>query len=231
MVLSLLAGTVHLHLLGMSVLAGGPLETELSLPPLSLASAYSSDLPAGILAAQNPPPPGGTPPPPPPGNPPPGGAAPSDTVGLYEKSHQFGVKGGIGFTIDPDSFLMGLQGDWMVAPNISVGPLFQIGVSDNIFLFAPTLNGQWTIPLPFAGWERVRPFVNGGLGLLYLKKDRRGPDVDDFGFLFNVGTGAEFILSPDLSLGTHMLFNVIPDKVIDENFFFSWQVVTARFLF
>lgn len=44
--------------------------------------------------------------------------------------------------------------------------------------------------------------------------------------------GLGFTADPDTFLlalvGTSVLFNFLPDKILDENFFFSWQAAAAR---
>ena len=67
--------------------------------------------------------------------------------------------------------------------------------------------------------------------MAYLHKDNRRGDNDDVGFLFNLGFGADYYLTERLSLGSNLLFNIMPDKVLGENFFFSWRFVSVSYHF
>ena len=141
------------------------------------------------------------------------------------------LRGAFGFTLDPETFLLAFEGNYFVDENFAVGPLLQLGVSGNRVILAPTVNFRGVFDLPVEGLERLKPFVQGGMGLAYLQKDNRRGDNDDVGFLFNFGFGADYHLTNELSLGSNILFNVMPDKVLGENFFFSWQLISASFHF
>ena len=71
----------------------------------------------------------------------------------------------------------------------------------------------------------------GMIVLSYIDEDRRGRDRDDVGFMFDFGGGVEYPLNETVSLGTHMLFNILPVDTACENFFFARRVATIRFRF
>ena len=80
--------------------------------------------------------------------------------------------------------------------------------------------------------------MQGGLGFTYIDIDVPGNlppgvnvDDDDIGLLMSVGFGADYRITDSISLGSRMLFNVLPDDVLGENFYFSWQVAAIRFRF
>ena len=79
--------------------------------------------------------------------------------------------------------------------------------------------------------ERLKPFLQAGLGLAYIDKQRPGPDRDGVGLLMDMGFGADYFVSDEVAFGTSFLFDVLPDAVAGEHFFFSWQVLTASFHF
>ena len=80
--------------------------------------------------------------------------------------------------------------------------------------------------------NRFKPFVNYGIGILYLDEDQRGGgDDDDAGLLLNVGFGFDVYISDRVSFGSSVLFNFMPSEVLDEHFFFSWHVGTLSFHF
>ena len=148
------------------------------------------------------------------------------------------VSGGIGFTLDPGTFLMTLGAEY--APDgtagFSAGPLVQFGVSGNNTIIAPTVNGRYAFDLSDSKDDiarRLSPFLQGGLGFAYIDKDRSAPkkDKDEVGFLLNMGVGLEFELSDSVSIGNSILFNVLPVRTARQNFFFSWQFATMRYRF
>ncbi len=140
-----------------------------------------------------------------------------------------------GFTADPENFLLAFEAPFGVAPGVTVGPLLQLGLSDDWTIVAPSANVRYAFDLSAASTPEVRrlsPFIQGGLGFAYLDRDRSGRrDRDDTGFLFNMGGGIEYFVTEQFAVGSSIMFNVLPDSVIGENFFFSWQMGSARFLF
>jgi opacity protein-like surface antigen len=157
-----------------------------------------------------------------------GGGAVPDRRGPWS------VGGALGFTIDPSCFLTAFEADYAVTRNLLVGPLLQVAVSDEEEVVAPSLNVQYLIDLPesTAFLDRLKPFAQVGMGFAYIEKERRGrSDKDDLGFLLNVGFGAQYELTDEFAVGNSVLFNVLPDEVIDERFFFSWHFLTATIRF
>ena len=157
----------------------------------------------------------------------PGGAA---APGPAEE-RRIGVRAGVGFTADPGSFLTSILADYRVVPNLQAGPLLQFGVSGNTFLIAPTVQVQYTLPVTVNGAEALKPFAQGGMGLVYIERERNGPNLYDSDFLINFGLGADYWLSPKMAIGNNFLFNFVPGKVLDEAFFLSWQFLTVRYNF
>jgi hypothetical protein len=147
-----------------------------------------------------------------------------------------GVRAGIGFTAGPGTFLTAFELPYYLTDRFSLGPLIQIGVDDRDTLVAPTLNARFA---PDFGQRKssndfvreLAPYLQGGIGLLYLNRDVRGGDIDDTEFLFNLGLGLDFPLTERVSVGTQMLFNVIPGSALGEKFFFSWQLATVEYRF
>jgi hypothetical protein len=138
------------------------------------------------------------------------------------------VQAGLGFTASPTDFLLALELDWFVTNNFAVGPLLQFGVDDHPFIFAPTFDFMGMFDI---GDSPVKPFVQGGLGLAYYNEQHRHGSDDEAGFLINLGGGGDFFVAPRVALGTDMLFNIITTGALGDHFFFSWQVITVRFLF
>jgi hypothetical protein len=130
-----------------------------------------------------------------------------------------------GFTSGPETALSAFQVSHFLTDTIALAPVLQLGVADDHFLFAPSLDAKIAIDVDAA--PRLLPFVQGGLGFAYIDEQRSdGRDDDDVGFLIHAGGGAEWFVTDRLSLGTAVFFNFLPGSVQGEDFFFSWHVIT-----
>ncbi len=151
-----------------------------------------------------------------------------------EKS-PWSIYGSLGFTLDPETFLLAFGGDYAMTEAFGIGPLLQLGLSDNTTIVALTANGTWGFDLrehvENETLRKLRPTVQGGFGFAHVDKDRGFGDVDDTKFLMNVGFGVEYPVTDHFSVGNSLMFNILPWNAAGENLFFSWQFATARFRF
>jgi hypothetical protein len=165
--------------------------------------------------------------------------APAPAHAQASKAHgldagDWSVHAGLGFTDDPDGFLVAPSFEYSLTRDFSVGPLLQLSFGDDDTIVAPTLNLRYRVDLSDVDNEfvrRIEPFAVLGPGFAYIDKDRRFGDDDDAGFLISGGFGADYWVTEDLAVGNTVLFNGMPDDVVNENFFFSWQVVSLRYRF
>lgn len=136
----------------------------------------------------------------------------------------FGV--GLGLQADtPDgtSFALGLSGDYYLTQGFSIGPLLQMGFTDDLFQLGLSAQAKYAFDL--AKIPELKPHIEGGIGFIYSDLDRRyRRDEDDVSFLIPAGIGAEYRLTNSISLDTTFLFNFTNLDVRDENFFFTWLV-------
>lgn len=125
-------------------------------------------------------------------------------------------------TADATAFAVGLSGEYFLTQNFSLGPLLQMGFTDDLFQIGPTIQTKFTFDLP--DLPQLKPHLQGGIGFIHADLDRSGrPDLDDTSFLIPLGFGAEYRLDRNISIGTTFLFNFTDlDDVRNENFFFSW---------
>ncbi len=130
---------------------------------------------------------------------------------------------GGGFNLNPDGALLGGQLDFYLTDEWAVGPLLQLGFSDDDFVVAPSFNVKRVFGMLTVGDTRWRPFVQAGVGLAF--------DDDVLGLLLNGGGGVEVFLSNDLNLASTFMVNVMPDKVLGESSFLSWQIVQMQIRF
>jgi hypothetical protein len=155
---------------------------------------------------------------------------PAANVDPLRTEGAFFLSGGLGFTLDPDTFLLSLGASYGIIDYVTIGQLVQLGVADERTVVAPTLNAELSFDLGDLS-RQLQPFVHAGVGLAYINKEERGRVRDGIGFLVNAGGGARYWLTPSFALGSTVLFNFLPAETVDENIFFSWQVVTATVRF
>jgi len=126
-------------------------------------------------------------------------------------------------TPDGTAFALGITGDYYVTQEFSIGPLLQMGFTDDLFQLGLTAQAKYTFDLTEI--PELKPHVQAGIGIIYADLDRKaGRDEDDVSFLIPLGIGAEYRLTKSISLDTTFLFNVTNLDVRDENFFFTWYV-------
>lgn len=142
------------------------------------------------------------------------------------------LRAGIGFIDDPSAFLLNFEAPYAFDQWVSAGPMFQIGLDNHNTIVAPTVNVTVTIPdLPGQDFDRFHPYGFAGMGFAYIEDDNRRNDNSSTGFLVNVGFGLEYQASKNFFLGSQMMFNFLPEEVLDEHFFYSWQIGGVRIAF
>jgi predicted acylesterase/phospholipase RssA len=106
-------------------------------------------------------------------------------------------------------------------------------VDDDQTLLAPRIQFKRFFPLESnrGGRNELLPFVQGGAGFACLEEDNRPGDDEEIGLLLAVGGGLRFRIGDRLTLGSQMLLNFLPGDVLDEGFYFSWEVVQVVFDF
>jgi len=143
------------------------------------------------------------------------------------RAGRFVLGAGLGLqanTVDDTAFGLGLSGDYFFTNNFSFGPLLQMGVTGDLFQLGLTAQAKYTFDIPQL--RNFKPHVEGGIGFLYANLDQPRGSRDDTSFLIPLGIGAEYRLSPHLSLDTTALFNLTDINVgnRERNFFFTWLI-------
>lgn len=166
------------------------------------------------------------------------GSAPAEELPdvAASEARPWSLQGGLGFMVDPDAFLLGLEADYRIGNGFSLGPSIELGIDDDFTVVSPTAYLRYSFDMSgiSESLRPLRPFVQGGAGLTWIHLDRphsSNADENDAGFLANTGFGFDYGLTRHLALGSRMLFNFMPVNVFGENFYYSWQVATLRFRF
>jgi opacity protein-like surface antigen len=158
----------------------------------------------------------------------------------YRDEGTFSLKPGLGFTASPDTFLLGFEGDYRVAEPFSLGLLTEVGIDSDLTIVSPQLFARYWPDLgelidPDVSF--IEPYLHLGIGFTWWDADvYKGVNDDDTQFLLSPGFGVDFRINEHVAIGTQMLFNVIPGSIhddtrIDDDFYYSWEVIGVRFRF
>lgn len=124
-------------------------------------------------------------------------------------------------TADDTAFALGLYGDYYLTHGFSIGPLLQMGFTDDLFQLGLTAQAKYTFDIPDI--PRLKPHVQAGLGFIHADLDGRyGNDKDDTSFLIPIGIGAEYRLSNWVSLDGAVLVNFNDLDYRDGDSFMTW---------
>ncbi len=152
-------------------------------------------------------------------------------AGAQNAASPWTIGGGLGFSAGPTTFALDGDAAYALDEHMSIGPRIQLGFSNKKTIVTPTLNFRYAFDMnlsPDPSARKLTPFFQAGIGLGYIRKERSSGHIDDTGFLFNLGGGVEWSLG-GATLGSNLMFNVLPSETAGENFYFSWQLITLRF--
>jgi opacity protein-like surface antigen len=126
-------------------------------------------------------------------------------------------------TPDSTAYAIGLYGDYYLTRGLSIGPLFQMGITGDLMQLGLTAQTKYTFDLPEI--PQLKPHVQAGLGFIYANLDKgSGGSENDTSYLIPFGVGAEYKLTNSISLDTTILFNITNLDVGDEDFFVTWLI-------
>lgn len=140
------------------------------------------------------------------------------SFGLGTKGEFIG-SAGAGIMTSPTLFLISPELEYIHSEDLTLGGLAQMGLGGGGVLF--TASGK--VRHFFGGSPRVKPCVEGGLGLS-LASSLFSSAV---GVHIEAGMGFDYILDKRTAIGTMIRLNFSPPL---KSFFISWPIVTMRFL-
>ena len=149
---------------------------------------------------------------------------------------KFSVQTGIGFFADDnfDGFLLNFEGSYHIDQSWSAGVDFQLGFDDDFLLFSMPFYGQYdfgNIPGDVPILSDMHPFARLGLGFTYAEFEAGPIDIDDTGFLFVMGGGLAYPINDNLSVESRMQFNITTNDFFEDDFYFTWELVSLRYRF
>lgn len=124
-------------------------------------------------------------------------------------------------TADDTAFALGLYGDYYLTPSLSIGPLLQMGFTDDLFQLGLTAQAKYTFDI--ANIPKLKPHVQAGIGFIHAELDGwNGRSEDDTSFLIPLGVGAEYRLSGSMFLDGAVLVNFNDLDFKDGDSFVTW---------
>ncbi len=148
--------------------------------------------------------------------------SPPERTRKFELGTDIGFAGG---TIDGTAFAVGINGDFPVAPHFSIGPLMQIGVTDDLFQLGLSAQAKLTLDIPDV--PELKPQLQAGLGFIHADL----PSGEDTSWLIPIGMGLEYRAAKNLYFATTLLFNITDLNIggRSDDFHVTW-FVGLRFL-
>ena len=65
---------------------------------------------------------------------------------------------------------------------------------------------------------------------MYMTDDFGGTSPSsDWGLLINAGGGIDYEIDRGITIGTSVIFNLLPVDVLSQNSFYTWQMITVTF--
>lgn len=159
-------------------------------------------------------------------------ASAQDDVGAAadDDSTRFSVGASIGFIDNPGGVSLGFEAPIEITPNFAVGPWITLGLADNFINVVATANARYYFDLWDSGnAAKLRPFLQGGLGLDYTDDD--AAFIDEVNFLVGTGLGLEYAIDENMALTTQAMFNIIPYARRGRTFTASVQLLGMRYRF
>lgn len=132
--------------------------------------------------------------------------APMPSDGAVSEFREGSWRGGAGFgvlgsTPDGTAFTTNGHADYFVTDHLSIGPLMQVGLTDDLMQIGLSGQGKYWIPLPGTN-GRGQAHLQSGLGVMHADV---GPS--DTAWLIPLGVGYDYRLDSGQNLSGTMLVN------------------------
>jgi hypothetical protein len=135
---------------------------------------------------------------------------------------------GLGMTFDPDALAIGGSADFYQSERMAIGPDLLLSTDANTDILAGSFHGKFVFPIQGNDSPLWMPFVKGGAGVAYFDRDG---DSAEFGFQLNIGGGVEVRFDDRYAFGSEVLWFLLPDELVGEGAFVSWQIAQFCFRF
>lgn len=113
-----------------------------------------------------------------------------------------GTMGFVANTPDDTALALNLNVDANLRRQVAIGPLLQLGFTDDLTLVGFSGQGKYSLPLPNLG-DRFKLNLQGGIGFVHADT---GPS--DTSFLIPLGFGVEYQINSQLAFKSDFLLNI-----------------------
>jgi hypothetical protein len=138
--------------------------------------------------------------------------SPPDRTRNFKLGTDIGFSGG---TIDGTAFAVGINGDYEVAPHVSIGPLIQLGLTNHLFQIGVSAQAKLTLDIPDV--PELKPQLQAGIGFIHADLDIAGGTPDDTSWLIPIGMGLEYRAARNLYFDTTLLFNITDLNILNQS--------------
>jgi len=104
-------------------------------------------------------------------------------------------------TPDDTAFALNFNAEGKITQQFSIGPLLQLGFTDDLTLVGLSGQGKYAIVIPDVS-DRFKVILQGGIGFVHADI---GPS--DTSFLIPLGVGVDYQINPGLALKSDFLLN------------------------
>ena len=112
-----------------------------------------------------------------------------------------GTMGFLANTPDDTAFALNFNADANLNRHVAVGPLLQLGFTDDLALVGLSGQGKYAIPLSHLN-DRLKLILQGGIGFVHAD---RGPS--DTSFLIPLGIGVDYQMNSQLAFKSDLILN------------------------
>jgi hypothetical protein len=104
-------------------------------------------------------------------------------------------------TPDDTAFALNFNAEAKINKQLSIGPLLQLGFTDDLTLVGISGQGKYDIGIPDVS-DRFKVILQGGIGFVHADV---GPS--DTSFLIPIGVGVDYQINPGLAFKSDLLLN------------------------
>jgi opacity protein-like surface antigen len=156
--------------------------------------------------------------------------------------HKWSVGTGLGFAasigsgpLSQSGFNWQLDGQYRITDSISAGIWMQVVPVTLATVFAMAGDARYHFGFLRGNSNefvsKLTPYAGAGMGLWHIGADVG--NLSDNAFLFSMIAGMEYDLTDHFALTSDMRFNILGGTApaINDSFYFSWQIIGARYRF
>ena len=135
---------------------------------------------------------------------------------------------GVGATFDPDAVSLSGSADFYQTERFAIGPDLLLAFDEDADIISTTFHGKFVFPIGESTSTLLMPYVKAGGGFASIELDN---GASEFGFEVFAGGGLEVRFDEHYGLSSELLAHLLPQELVDEDAYVSWQIVQFTFHF